>query len=94
MQDYVDIGWGGWCLNDVTLQELNDIVFWAFRYTLGRMSYSVFDVTEFIKRHAELLFPHTKSSMVYEIKKAFDRGELGMECDVQEWLEVVVILEA
>lgn len=81
-------------MNDVTLREINDIVFWAFQYVLGRKTYAVFDVTEFISRHSELLFPQTKSMMAMEIKRAFDRGELGMECDQEAWGDVLAILES
>lgn len=47
-----------------------DILFWAFRYTLGRMTYSVHDVAPVIARKAAEISPKTRALMVKEISEA------------------------
>lgn len=80
-------------MSDVTLQELNQILFWAFRYTLGRTTYSVFDVANFILNHPELILPGVRSQIIQEIHQAIDDNLIGLDADKQAWIEVLQILE-
>lgn len=71
-----------------------DILFWAFRYTLGRMTYSVHDVAPVIARKAAEISPKTRALMVKEISEAIEKGHAGMECDVDAWTKALNALKA
>ncbi len=45
----------------------HDILFYAFRYALGRRTYAVNDVVNAIKEHAKEIQPSTRELMVKEI---------------------------
>ncbi len=64
------------------------ILFWAFRYALGRMTYVVGDVGDHIIRNTEKISWETKKKIIGEIREKEYKNELGMECDKKKWLEV------
>lgn len=65
-----------------------DILFWAFRYALGRRTYAVGDVAEAIKLHKLRLTPMMRTMIASEITDADLRGGLGDECDERCWSAV------
>jgi hypothetical protein len=65
-----------------------DVLFWAFRYTLGRMTYSVQDVTTAITMNIGNLTTKTARQMLKEIDEKYAVNALGMEMDKAEWLKV------
>lgn len=71
-----------------------DIMFWAFRYTLGRATYSVYDVTTTIIQKAAEISPKTRALMVKEITEAIGNERAGWDCDVQAWTKALNALKA
>lgn len=67
----------------------DEIVFYAFRYACGRMTYATHDVSEFLISHWYELSPDTREMIVREIGEKIDRGEAGMDCDIESWQKVV-----
>lgn len=66
-----------------------DIIFYAFRYALGRRTYAVNDVATYIINHATEIHARDRETMRREILDAIERGQAGMECDVEDWRRVV-----
>lgn len=61
------------------------ILFWAFRYALGRMTYAVDDVATEIVRCADDLTTGTRGRILAEIAEARAEGRIGMACDSASW---------
>lgn len=72
------------------LLEVNeDIIFFSFRYCLGRKTYVVsMMVDELIKQWPNLM-DSTKSKIQSEIKQAIDLGDAGWDCDVEQWNKIL-----
>lgn len=70
-----------------------DILFYAFRYTLGRMTYAVSTVADEIIRHAHEINGKTRLTMIKEITAAIEKGQAGMDMDVKTWESVVAKLQ-
>lgn len=66
----------------------DDILFFAFRYVLGRMSYSVKIVTDEILHSAEHIRPKLRKVMMKEIDEAYRENRLGMDMDAERWHRV------
>jgi hypothetical protein len=65
---------------------MNDtILFYAFRYALGRMTSAVSDVADEIIRHADSLSPYLRRTIVREIDEAEAGDRLGMKIDAEQW---------
>ena len=58
-----------------------EILFYAFRYCLGRMSYAVQDFCDYAKAHLQEIDSKYLKLMASEI----DEYSLGMECDEAAW---------
>jgi len=75
--------------------EVNEeMVMYAFRYTLGRKTYSVLTVSDFLIDNWHRFKIHTKEQMLKEIEEAIDRGEAGMKCDIDNWKRILLLEEA
>lgn len=70
-----------------------DILFYAFRYALGRMTYAVADVASEIRAHNPTLTNKTRALIIKEIKEADKANALGMDMDRKEWLKTLTVLE-
>jgi hypothetical protein len=70
-----------------------DILIYAFRYALGRMTYAVSTVANEIKRRAADLSPKAKALIVKEITEAESDNRLGMKMDAEYWREVRALLD-
>jgi hypothetical protein len=73
------------------VKEINvrsDILFYAFRYALGRSTYAVFDVAEAIIKNIKELPTKDLKLLTEEINEAKDSGRIGMDMDKQEWNKV------
>ena len=68
----------------------DDIVFYAFRYALGRKTYAVGIVVDYILGNWDLLKPATKGLIQAEIEEAIEKGNAGMEIDVKEWTKILI----
>lgn len=76
-----------------TYQVPEDILFYAFRYALGRMTYAVAGVASEIRAHNPTLTKKTRALIIKEIKEAYKADGLGMDMDRKEWLKTLNILE-
>lgn len=65
------------------------IIFYAFRYALGRRSYAVADVVGYVLFHWDELQGKTKELMKKEIKTALDENRAGMDMDERQWRRVL-----
>lgn len=67
-----------------------DILFWAFRYALGRQTYSVSDVTQSITHAWMKLSPQKRAMFKREIRGAEKEGRLGnASIDAPSWLAIL-----
>jgi len=66
-----------------------DILFYAFRYALGRMTYAVHDVASEIIRHAKDIPEGERNNMIREIKEALEKDQAGMDMDRKQWEKVL-----
>lgn len=74
------------------------ILICAVRYALGRMSYIVSDVCEYVRFKKDELSDECKKIIVRDIKDEYQfyhrQGQmLGMECDEEKWIRLARILE-
>jgi len=66
-----------------------DILFYAFRYALGRMTYAVSTVVDELVKHWPDASYHFKELVVHEINKAIFHSKAGMSIDIAEWSRVL-----
>ena len=71
-----------------------NIVVYAFRYALGRKTYAVGEVSDYLIENWHRFSKHTQSQIVEDIEKAIERGEAGMECDIQQWKRILLLHNA
>lgn len=77
----------------MTNHDQDTILFYAFRYALGRMTYSVFDVVDIIIKNVDIVSINHRQLMIKEIKNAIENGRAGMQMDVEEWKRLVRVLD-
>lgn len=76
-----------------------DLIFWSFRYFLGRQTISTVDFAERLARAFPRLETHVKHLIKAELEDAFIRDDedrqlgktwkhLGMDCDREAWEKV------
>ena len=92
-------------MTDTTLTErfyggADELVFWAFRYFLGRMTIATCQFAEDLSRAWPLLSEHVRDLIRKELDEAFRRDDqerakdrarpypLGMDCDREAWQKV------
>jgi hypothetical protein len=68
-----------------------NMIFWAFRYALGRKTGAVTDVVDHIKFHWKNFEPHTREQIKEEITQAIKNDNAGGDCDVRQWEEILKI---
>lgn len=61
------------------------VLFCAFRYALGRMTYVVPEVAEAIEQNLHNIQPKLRHLMVKEISEAIEAKSAGMDMDVDRW---------
>jgi hypothetical protein len=72
------------------MTQHESIMFWAFRYALGRHTYAVSDVANYIIRHKSEIQTDTRLMIIREIKEHFNKwGDGGWQCDKTSWDSVV-----
>ena len=67
----------------------NDIIFYAFRYALGRMTYVVQEVSDYLVNNWEEIEPDTRSQIQQDIKEAMVQGKAGWDIDQKIWQKVL-----
>ena len=75
-----------------------EILVCAVRYALGRMTYVVSDVCNYIKARAWFLSDQCKRVMINDIEHDLDACRrmgirCGMDCDERDWLDLLEALK-
>lgn len=74
----------------ISSEHLNLLIVSAFRYALGRKTYVVGSTVGIIHQHWKDLSEDTRDLLLREITEYKEKfGNLGHQCDEQEWLTVV-----
>lgn len=75
--------------SDEQLQDrAGSVIFYAFRYALGRQTYAVHDVARALIATAESLPSSTRHLIVKEIEEAIDGDRAGSDNDAEIWRSV------
>jgi len=77
------------------MRNEESIIFYAFRYALGRHSYAVAQVAQYVISKRNTLSQQTKDLIVKEINEYQEKwgGNPGeWECDTKEWNAVISAL--
>jgi len=81
----------GWSELSVVKEPRFDaqIVFCAFRYALGRKTYIVSTVVNYLIQNWKWMTPKFQGLIHKEINKAVEEKWIGMEMDKTQWLRVL-----
>ena len=71
-----------------TISVTPDILFFAFRYALGRRTFTPSIVAKEIKNNIKLLPTSDLNNIATEIMEAWAADSLGDECDVKTWMDL------
>lgn len=71
-----------------------EIIMYAFRYALGRRTYSVKDVSDCIIDNWHRLQDKYKERIIEEIEVAIQKNQAGDDCDVDRWKAVLLLEKA
>ena len=66
-----------------------NIVFYAFRYALGRKTVAVGMVVDYLLENWDSISPAIRGLIQAEIETAIDKGEAGREMDIKEWSKLL-----
>lgn len=67
-----------------------NIIVYAFRYTLGRSTYAVSEMVEVLIKNWNGLSLRTRNLIRKEIETAiYETGQYGWEMDKNEWLKIL-----
>jgi len=78
---------------DINHQDFIDLVFYAFRYALGRRSTSVSTISSIIIRKWHLIDQSHRDLIAKEIRDAISSNDAGDLMDVKEWARVLDLYE-
>jgi len=67
----------------------SDILFYAFRYALGRKTYAVSDVVNCLEENWSELNYKDKTIIQKEIQEAIKEGNAGMDMDIVQWQKIL-----
>ena len=73
----------------MTDYELETLLFYSFRYAIGRMTYVVGDICDLLIKHKDKLSKMKKELIIKDILTALHRDMAGMEWDREQW-EILV----
>lgn len=76
-----------------TISVTPDILFFAFRYALGRRTFAPSIVSRQIKQNIKVLSTSDLNNMFMEIMDAWAVGGLGDECDIRTWVNLQDTIE-
>ncbi len=71
-----------------------DIIFYAFRYALGRKTYASRIVSDFIIENWKELSGGMKKTFIEEIQEAISEKRAGMKLDEDLWKRILILHEA
>ena len=75
---------------EIEQKEVRDLLFYSFRYALGRRTYAVEDVADMIIKYWDMLSGNEQSCIIKEIEHSIVRDEYGMDMDLKSWQKVLV----
>lgn len=67
----------------------DDLILCAFRYCLGRNTYVVFDMINYLKDHWDDIDQVYKNFITKEITRAIELDRCGMDMDKEDWKEFI-----
>lgn len=73
------------------IEVIDDILFYAFRYALGRSTYVVTDVCSSLTENWNNLSDHDKLVIHKEINDAIVSNRYGMEQDRKNWENILLL---
>jgi len=76
-----------------TISVTPDILFFAFRYALGRRTFTPSVVAKEIKNNIKVLPTSDLNNILTEIMDAWAVGGLGDECDIRTWTDLHDLIE-
>lgn len=68
--------------------EISELVFWSFRYALGRRSAAVSIVAELTIKYKNYLNKNDRERIIKEITDALEKDGAGDDCDKADWKKV------
>lgn len=78
---------------EISLQDLDDLMWTSLRYGLGRKTYIVGVISDLICKYVDHLNKQNRLQMAKEIRIAVQTGRAGMDMDVACWLKAANCLE-
>lgn len=75
---------------DITNEEINDIIFYAFRYCLGRRTYAVKTFVDIAVKYWPEIQLRNRHLMRDEINKALADDAAGMDMDRKQWQRLLM----
>lgn len=72
---------------DKNFKVERDILVFAMRYALGRMTFAPITVIENIKHNIDLLNENDIKLLIKDIEEQKDFGGYGMNCDEKVWMD-------
>ena len=73
--------------------EYSDIVFFAFRYAFGRMTYAAHTVSNYIIDNLDSILEHDAITMRKEIRDGIEKGRAGQQVDVMAWKKLAEAID-
>ena len=70
-------------------RDFDDMIFYMFLYSLGRMTYAVSDTVRLLTRYWESIPYTVKDKIKSEIEDAIKLNNAGMDMDVEEWNKIL-----
>ena len=70
---------------DINEDEQRELIIYAFRYALGRMTYSVSTMVSIIDKNWEHLSKSDRELIQREIRFVLEGECIGMKCDKEQW---------
>ena len=73
----------------ITIQEFQQIIIYAERYAIGRMTYVPSEVNQIIRKYLPRISSNTLGVLIQDIEFKADRDMLGMDFDKKMWLALL-----
>lgn len=74
--------------------QFETLLICSTRYAVGRMTYVTFEMAEIIKQNIDVLSQNCIHVLHRDIKTEIDRGNYGMQMDLENWSKILVLLES
>lgn len=66
--------------------DIHCLMICSVRYAVGRKTYVVYEVAEIVKKNLPHLRDDTLLILDRDIRRELERGNYGMQCDLEIWL--------